>query len=146
MSENNSAAPEAAEAFDVSAFELEDVGVLEVQNAARTGPLLRGGKPVTIEVYGPGSAQAVEADHKAGRAAQERLARVMRGKPDPKEADKADQEMVDKLALRTRAINNFPIPGGARALYSNPKLGYITKQVIRYADDEANFAKASSTS
>lgn len=137
---------EGQEAFDVSQFELEDVAVLTVQNAAGTGDLLYGGKPVTIELYGPGSPQAVKADHKAGRAEAARLKRVMGGKMAKDEAEQADAEQVERLVARTRAINNFPIPGGAQAIYSNQRLGYIKRQVQRFLAEEANFAKASSES
>lgn len=133
------------EAFDISQFELEEVATLTVQNAAGTGDLLYNGAPVTIEVYGSGSRQAVQAAHRAGQAAQLRLHQVMRGKIDPKAAEKADEEMVEKLVACTRSVINFPIPGGARAIYENPKLGYITKQVVRFLEDDANFAKAPST-
>lgn len=134
------------DAFNVSDFELEDTAVLTVQNAAGTGDLIHRGKPVTIELYGSGSREAVRAMHKAGQSAQLRLQALMRGKVDPKAAEKADEEMVEKLAACTKAVVNFPIEGGARAIYANPKLGYITKQVVRFLDDDANFAKASSGS
>lgn len=133
------------EAFDVSLFELEDVGVLEVQNAAGTGPLLHKGEPVRIKLYGPGSPQAVSAQHAAGRNEQMRLARMMRGKLEKDEAEKADSEQVARLVAQTAEIINFPIPGGAKALYSNPRLGYIKRQVQRFLAEEGNFAKASST-
>ena len=52
--------------------------------------------------------------------------------------------MVEKLVARTRAVNNFPVPGGARAIYANPRLNYITRQAITFMNDDANFSKASS--
>lgn len=130
-------------AFDVSQFELEETAVLTVQNAKGDDDLLVNGAPVTIELYGSGSRQAVKALHRAGQAAQLRLQQLVRGKIDKRAAETADAEMVEKLVACTKSINNFPIEGGAEALYSNQKLGYITRQVVRFLDDDANFAKAS---
>lgn len=131
-----------AAAFDISDYELEDVAVLVVQNAKGTGDLIGADRinPVTIEAYSSGSKQHVRALHRAGQQAQARVALMVRGKTDPKAAEKADQEQVDKLVECTRRINNFPI--SPVDLYSNPKLGYITKQFARFLEDDSNFAKA----
>lgn len=138
-------ATNAADAFDTSSFELEDFGTLHVMNARGDSPLLYQGSPVTIELYGPGSDQAVQAERRAGVSTQKRITDMMRGKaPDPKAAEKSEHEMVEKLVARTRAVNNFPVPGGARAIYANPRLNYITRQAITFMNDDANFSKASS--
>jgi hypothetical protein len=130
--------------FDLSKYELEDTATLTVLNAAGTDDLVINGKPVTIDLYGSGSRQAVKALHKAGQAASFRLQQMVRGKLDPKAAEKADQEMVDKLTQCTAKISdNFPVK--PEDLYGNPKLGYIKKQVEKFLDDDSNFAKASST-
>ena len=126
--------------FDVTQFELKETAILTVQNAKGDDDLLVEGQNVTIELYGSGSRQAVKALHRAGQAAALRMQQLVRGKIDPKGSEKADEEMVEKLVACTKAINNFPIEGGAQALYSNTKLGYITKQVVKFLDDDANFA------
>lgn len=130
--------------FTLADYELEDTATLVVQNAKKTGDLIGmdGRSPVTIDLYGSGSRQAVKALHRAGLVAQRRLHDVVRGKLDPKAAEKADEEMVEKLAACTAAIHNFPVTD-AIELYRNPKLGYITKQVTAFLDEDANFAKAS---
>lgn len=133
-----------AEGNDLSAFELRDFGTLTVMNARGDEPLLVDRKPVTIEVWGPGSDQAVAAERAAGLAQQRRLGDIMRGKQDPKAPQKAEREQIAKLVARTKAINNFPMARNAEAIYSNPKLNYITRQVIRFMDDDANFSPASS--
>lgn len=131
--------------FDLSKYELEDSAVLTVQNAKGDDDLIGadGVNPVTIELYGGGSRQMVKAQHKAAQAAQLRLQQMVRGKVDKKAAENADQEMVDKLVICTKVINNFPVP--AADLYGNQKLGYITRQVVKFLDDDANFAKPSLT-
>lgn len=129
--------------FDVSQFELEETAVLTVQNAKGTDDLLVNGQPVTITLYGSGSRQAVKAMHRAGQQQALRLQALVRGKVSKVAAEEADQELAEKLVACTASISNFPIEGGAQALYSNPKLGYITKQVVKFLDDDANFAKGS---
>jgi hypothetical protein len=131
--------------FDISQYELEETADLTVQNAKGDDDLIGadGVSPVTITLYGGGSRQMVKALHKAGQQAQLRLQGMMRGKVDKRAPEQADQEMVDKLVTCTKEIGNFPIP--AADLYANTKLGYITKQVVKFLDDDANFAKPSAT-
>lgn len=132
--------------FDVTQYELEETGILTVQNAKGDDDLIGadGINPVTIELYGAGSRQMVKALHKAGNAAQLRIQALVRGKSDKKAAENADAEMVEKLVTCTKAINNFPI--APADLYANIKLGYITRQVQKFLDEDANFAKAPSNS
>lgn len=129
--------------FDLSQFELDETATLTVQNAKGDDDLIGadGTNPITITLYGGGSRQMVKAQHKAGQQAQLRLQQMMRGKVDKRAGETADAEMVEKLTACTQAITNFPVP--AADLYANTKLGYITKQVIKFLDDDANFAKGS---
>lgn len=132
-------------AFDISQYELDETAVLTVQNAKGDDDLIGadGVNPVTITLYGGGSRQMVKAQHKAGQAAQLRLQQMVRGKVDKRAAEIADEEMVEKLTTCTKEISNFPI--SPADLYANTKLGYITKQVIQFLDNDANFAKPSAT-
>lgn len=143
VGEEKQASGEVVRHFSVTDYELEDTATLTVQNARKTGDLIGmdGINPVTIDLYGSGSRQAVKALHRAGLAMQKRLHETLRGKFDPNAAVKADEEMVEKLAACTAAINNFPVTDPVK-LYANPKLGYITKQVTAFLDEDANFAKA----
>lgn len=131
------------EEFDLSQFEAAETGVLEVLNA-KGEPLLHKGSPVTIEVYGPGSQQFVRAQSKLEQANQARSFAAIRGKAMPNAPEEQRKDIVTKLAACTKTVVNFPIPGGAAALYGNPKLGYITEQVSKYLEDWANFPPASS--
>jgi len=134
---DNQATQEGA-AFDLTAFEAADTGILEVQNQKDDGPLLFNGQPVTIELYGPGSEQYAKAQSKVESASQARLFAAARGKAKDAAAE-ARKDQIDKLVACTKAINNFPLPGGAASLYQNRKLGYITHQVSRYLEDWGNF-------
>lgn len=132
--------------FDVSKYELEETAILTVQNARGDDDLIGadGKNPVTIVLYGSGSRQAVKALHKAGQQATLRLQALIQGKVDKKAAEAADAELVEKLVACTQSINNFPVEPAA--LYSNPKLGYITRGVLKFLENDANFAKPSSAS
>lgn len=129
--------------FDLSKFELEETATLTVQNAKGDDDLIGadGSTPVTITLYGGGSRQMVKALHKAGQQAQLRLQAMMRGKVDKKAGETADAELVEKLTACTQSISNFPVEPAD--LYANTKLGYITKQVVKFLDDDANFSKDS---
>jgi hypothetical protein len=131
--------------FDITKFELEETATLTVQNAKGDDDLIGadGTNPVTIVIYGGGSRQMVKAQHKAGQQAQIRLQQMMRGKVNKNAPVEADAELVEKLAACTQSITNFPVDPAA--LYGNPKLGYITRQVTKFLDDDANFAKGSTT-
>jgi len=129
------------ETFDISEFELQDTGILTLQNASGTGDLIVNGEPVTIELYGPGSDVSRQFEHKEATAAAVRLRKTFQGKID---TEGEEREQVAKLVRRTKAISpNFPIT--PNALYSNRKLIYIHAQVLKFLGDEANFSKASTT-
>ncbi len=130
--------------FDVSQYELADTGTLVVKNA-RGDDDLKGtdGKPVVIEIFSPGSPQGVKALHKSSRSAQMRMFRSMRGEFDQNDAVNADREQAEKLAGFTHSISeNFPV--APLALYQNPKLVYIHRQVEEYIGKLGNFSKGSS--
>lgn len=130
--------------FDITKFELEENATLIVQNAKGDDDLIGadGINPVKIVAYSSGTSQAVKALHKVGQQAQLRMQALFRGKVDKKAAEAADAEQVEKLVGFTKEIVNFPM--APADLYSNPKLGYITRQFAKFIDDDANFAKPSS--
>lgn len=129
--------------FDVSKYELEDTAVLSLKNARGDDDLIGedGASPVTIEVYSPGSPQGVKALHKSGRSAQLRVFRSMRGEFDPKDAENADRESVEKLVAFTKAVNNFPLTPSQ--IYGNPRLCYINRQLEEFINKLGNFSKGS---
>ena len=131
--------------FDLSAFEVAETATLDVLGLDQE-PLLHRGQPVRITVHGPGSAAYVRAESRAAQASQTRALAALRGKAGKTDLDEQRQQTAEKLAAVTAGIENFPIPGGALALYANPKLGYITTQVERFLADWANFKPASAKS
>lgn len=126
--------------FDLSQYELEDTAILNVLNAQGDDDLIGpDGNPVTIELYGPGSTQAVNVDRKNGQRAAARMQALVRGKVGKNEALDAEAEAVERLVALTKKINNFPIE--PQDLYSNPKLSYISTQVQKFLADTSNFSK-----
>ncbi len=140
MSETN----ETQDDFNVEFFEAADTAILEVMNQ-KDEPLLYKGQPVTIEMYGPGTSQYARAQAKIDSASQTRAFAAIRGKQ-PKDAAEENRRLnAEKLAACTKSVNNFPIKGGALALFQNPKLGYITDQAVKFGNDWVNFPAASTT-
>jgi hypothetical protein len=125
--------------FILANFEAADIATLDVQNKKDDGPLMFNGSPVHIHLFGPGSAEFVRAEAKANQAAQARTFAALRGKPMKETPEEARQKNAEKLAACTQSLANFPIEGGALALYNNPKLGYITAQVEKFLSDWGNF-------
>ena len=125
--------------FNLADFEASDTAVLEVQNKKDDGPLMVNGQPVQIVLHSPGSAEYIRAEAKANQAAQARTFAVLRGKTLKETPEEARKKNADKLDACTVELRNFPIEGGALALYNNPKLGYITAQVERFLSDWGNF-------
>lgn len=134
---DNTTGPNGPAPFNLADFEAADTGFLEVQNKKGDGPLLVGGQKVRIEVFGPGSRESLSSKHKQEQASQAAAYAVARGKPNPETLDDRIKKNSVALAAITRSIENLPM--SAADLYSNPRLGYITEQVIRFKDDWANF-------
>jgi hypothetical protein len=126
-------------AFSVEDYELVDTNVLTLKNKRGDEDLLGSdNKPVTVEIWSPGSEIGVQALHQSGRAAAQRMARMVRGESDSKDAEKADRERTVKLTKITRKISdNFPI--SPANLYANAKLQYISAQVEKHFSDFGNF-------
>jgi hypothetical protein len=132
--------------FDLSLYETRDTAVLTVQKP--NGEDLKGpnGEIVKITLYGPGSKQYVNAKYKFDNAIQTRSIALLRGKVSKNAAEENAELQAQRLAECTAQIENFPIPGGALALYKNPKLQYITDQVTKFLDDAENFMPDAPTS
>jgi len=126
--------------FNLSDYELNETSALTVQTPAGDDMLING-KPFIINLYGSGSPQFVKAKHKADNLSTLRVQSMFRGKTVQNAAALNDQELVEKLVACTASFENFPV--SPADTYANPKLGYITKQVVKFLDDDANFMKKS---
>jgi hypothetical protein len=132
--------------FSLDQFEASDTAVLTVRNAADDDDLIGadGANPVTIEMYGPGSEQYAKAQAKIEAAAQSRMFAAARGKVSKDSPAETRKINAEKFAACTKTISNFPVD--PMALYSNPKLGYITNQAAKFIETWGNFKPASTTS
>lgn len=128
--------------FDISQFETVDYATLNVLNPKGDELIGAEGKPVLINLYGPGSKQFVNAKYKLDNATQARSIAILRGKTSKNAAEEARQQQAEFYAAVTVSIENFPIEGGALALYLNPKLNYITEQVDKFLSETENFMPA----
>jgi hypothetical protein len=131
--------------FNISDFEILETGVLVVQNAGGTEDLLVNGEQVKITIYSSGSEQGVKAARRETLRQQKTTQAIFNGKIPPNAGETAEKDAADRLESLTAGIENFPIEGGAKALYSNPKLGYIARQVAKFHADDGNFTKPSTT-
>lgn len=112
-------------------------------------PLYAGDKPVRIIVHSPGSRiyGTVEARQTA------RVVKRMNDNDNKMTVASAEErlaEVAEDLATITIAFENFDtgeanLTGEAlfRAVYSNPSLGFITRQVNKFIADWSNFKAAS---
>ncbi len=128
--------------FDLSQFETVDTAILTVQNP-KGDDLLVDGKPVLINLYGPGSKQFVNAKYKLDNAVQTRSIALLRGKGSKNAAEETRQQQAEFYAAVTASIDNFPV--NPLDLYLNPKLNYITDQVEKFLGDTENFMPESPT-
>lgn len=132
-------------AFSLTDYELDDTAKMVVLTPKGEEMLGEDGEtPIVIEAWGPGTKQAVKAQHRAGQAAQRRLQDAWRQKVDPKAAEKADQERVDKAVAMTKKIHNLSLT--PEEFFGNPKLGYVLRQFEQWLDADANFFSKSPTS
>lgn len=128
--------------FDLSAFENVDTGTFTVLD--QSGEELNyGGKPVRITMHGAGSKVQVAAERKKLKAAKAALYSGISGRAIKNAEEDEFQREAEYLAACTISVENFPVPGGALAIYSNPKLSYITRQAAKFISDEANFKPGS---
>ena len=130
--------------FNLAAFEAPETATLDILDAKGEPLLGEGGKPVSITLYGPGSEQYARAQAKIDAANTSRTFAALRGGKAPKDTtDDQRRLQAQKLADCTASIQNFPID--PLAIYTNPRLGYITTQAARFIEDWANFLPPSAT-
>lgn len=140
-------------AFDITAEAVDETATIHVKNAA--GELLYADgkerkKPVQIIIYGPGSdAYAAVEARQTGRTVKRMQDNA--GKMTPAPYEERRNEAAEDLAALTVNFVNFAYPpaGDAQgaalfaAVYRDPKLGFITKQVSQAVQDWGKFKTAS---
>lgn len=135
--------------FDITSQAVADTATIHVKNAAGE-PLYADAertKPVQIVIYGPGSAAFAAIETKQSARAVKRL-KDNDGELSPTTAEDRTKQTAEDLAAITVSFENFKYPpaGDAQgaalfeAVYADPKLGFIPKQVSKFVTDWSNFA------
>lgn len=124
--------------FDLSKYETVDTARLVIQHPNGNELLGEDDKPVVFNLYGVGSKQYVNAKYKLDSASQSRSIAMLRNGKTPK-AEEVNQSQAEFFAAVTHSIENFPVEGGALAIYSNPKLAWITSQIDKFLGETENF-------
>lgn len=115
-------------------------------------PLYDGDKPVRILVHSPGSRAYGVVESKQTARAVKRM-NENEGKLTAASSEERIAETAEDLASITVAFENFTYGDGAlhgeelfRAVYADPALGFITRQVTKFIGDWANFKPTSGAS
>lgn len=135
--------------MDATSLKVASKGTIHVKNAAGE-PLYDGDKPVRIIVHSPGSRAYGATDARQTARSLKRL-HENDGKVTAPSAEERLAETAEDLASVTIAFENLTYedkqgPELFQAVYSDPELGYITKQVNKFLADWANFRPGSATS
>ena len=137
--------------MDITQLSVTETAPLHLKDAAGNH-LYSDGKPVRILVYGPGSARYAEVDarqtNRALKRREDNDGKVAIASPEQRLTEQAED-----LAAITVEFENFSYPpaGDARgeplfrAVYADPKLGFIANQVAKFVTQWGNFTGASAT-
>jgi hypothetical protein len=128
--------------FDINKLEINDSGKYHVTDA-NGDPQYDGDTPITITVISPGTKKAAQAQFKRDENRSARVLGTMAGKTSKRTEDDELRERAAFLADITESLDGFAYPGGAKALYSNLKLGHIADGVEKYFNDRGNFIEDS---
>jgi hypothetical protein len=134
--------------MDIKSLAVSPSTVVHLKHPASGEPLYDGGdrkKPVTVSIYGPGSAEfrAVQS-----QVTNENLARRRKGVT----AESMERSRVEVLARCTFGFGHFEYEGkgysveNARALYSDPSMVWVREQVEEATGDLGNFLETPSGS
>ncbi|SFK44661.1 hypothetical protein SAMN03159338_4278 [Sphingomonas sp. NFR04] len=134
--------------FDITTQAVADTAALHLKNAAGE-PLYADAertKPVQIILHSPGS-KAFSAVETAQSARAVKRLKANDGEITATTAEERLQQTADDLAMLTVRFENFAYPpaGDAqgaelfKAVYADPKLGFIAKQVSKFLTDWSNF-------
>lgn len=127
---------------DFSAFFLSETSVVDLE-LPNGEPMTYQGEPVRVHVYGPATTQYAKANDALQKEAAKRVMAAI-GSKGKKEAEDKDADAKFLVAITDR-FENFPYPGGADAIYREPKLKYIADQVRAYVGDAGNFYSTGKT-
>lgn len=132
--------------MDATSLKVAATSAIHVKNAAGE-PLYEGDKPVRIVVHGPGSRAYGEVETRQTARALKRM-NDNEGKITAATAEERRKETAEDLAAITIAFEHLTHGDkvGAElfeAVYGDPELGFIAKQVTKHLADWGNFKPGS---
>jgi hypothetical protein len=138
--------------LDITTQAVSDTAVIHIKNAAGE-PLYADEartKPAQIVVYGPGSKAYGVVEARQSARAVKRM-QDNDGKITVATPEERIRETAEDLAAITVRFENFTYPPAGKAegaelfaaVYADPKLGFIAKQVTKTLGDWGNFKPAS---
>jgi hypothetical protein len=137
--------------LDITTQAVDDTATIHVKNAA--GELLYADvertKPVNIIIYGPGSKAYGLVEARQSSRAVKRM-QDNDGKITVAPFEDRLRETAEDLAAITVRFENFNYPPAGKAegaelfvaVYADPKIGFIAKQVTKFLGDWGNFKAA----
>lgn len=126
-----------------------EVSDLPVKNADGSPMIDDDGKPVTATVFGPGT-KIWQVAHAAMQRKSIKRTREAKGKWEAS-VDNSEEDTIEFLCEITKRFNNLEFPDvqgdkeTVRAVYSEPKLGFIRDHMVEDSKSWENFMKASQT-
>ena len=135
--------------FNIALLAVASVGVLHVKDASGQPAYADAERklPLRIHLHSPGSEVAGVVESRQSARALKRY-QDNDGKMTAASPEERLSETAADLATLTAEFENFDYGDDLsgeqmfRALYADPKLGFITKQVIKYFGDWGNFSEA----
>jgi hypothetical protein len=135
--------------MDITTQAVADTATIHVKNAA--GELLYDGeKPVEIVIYGPGSKQfgVVEARQsaRAVKRMQDNDGKITAAPYEERVRETAEDLTAITVRFENLAYGDKQGPELFEAVYADPTLGFIAKQVSKFVADWGNFKAGSAGS
>lgn len=134
--------------MDILTQAVADTGALHLKNA-KGEYMYDGDKPVRVIVHAPGSKAfgAIEArqTQRAVRRMQDNDGKINLPEPEVRAAEEAEDLAAITVRFENLTLGDKTGDELARAVYSEPKLGFINRQVLKFINDWGNFTGGSAT-
>lgn len=124
--------------FDINSLQTVDTAKYQVTDAKGT-PQYDGDTPITITAYGPGTKRAAEAKFRYEQKVRARTLTEVGGKTVQRTEAEERRERAEYLGELVASLDGFEYPGGASALFADPKLRFIADGFDKWWNDQGNF-------
>lgn len=136
--------------IDIKSLEAADEGKFTVPDAAGNPKLDANGNELTITFASPGTKKYLQAKHIFDEKKNGSVVAQMTGKSSKRGYQDNIADRAEFFANITLSFNGFQYGDkvgfeGYKAMYANPKLGFIVDGADKYMADWGNFAPTSAT-